>query len=147
MGLAPVAELLSSIGQRLPQSSEPAAKSANGVPLGMSAVDAKAEIQKLQQDARFAKVYLDKRAAGHQEAVDRMSALFASAFPQPESAPAPATPAAPSGGNDAAAAARAKIEGWIGNQGFMASLGDKQHADHAANREAWDTAHREAGLR
>lgn len=97
IGMAPVAELLSAVGQRIGspagQPPQQPGQPQPAVPLGMSSQDALAEISRLRRDPEFAKVYLDKRASGHTEAVDKMTALHSAAYPvaDPAAARADAT--------------------------------------------------------
>jgi len=47
-----------------------------------SPTEARQEIAALRQDAQFSKAYMDGKAPGHKEAVERMSRLHQMAFPQ-----------------------------------------------------------------
>lgn len=151
LGTPHMATLLTAIGNRLggaaPASGQPQGNPQPAASDGtMTPEAARAEISRLGRDKAWQDSLFDKRHSQHVENTQRWTDLHAQAYPAPEPVAAPAAPA-PSNGNDAASAAKAKIEGWIGNQGFMSSLADKQHTDHKVNTEAWDAAHREAGLK
>ena len=49
---------------------------------GRTPDQATSEMQRLKSDQQFMKVYLDDRATGHAEAVQRMNALYADAYPE-----------------------------------------------------------------
>ena len=77
----------------------------------------------------------------------RWQDLHAAAYPTAEPS-APEPPATPPSGptDDSRAAARLKIDDHLANAGFMGSLRDKAHADHAANRPTLTKLHTEAGI-
>lgn len=49
---------------------------------GRTPDQATSEMQRLKSDQSFMKVYLDAKATGHAEAVERMNALYADAYPE-----------------------------------------------------------------
>jgi hypothetical protein len=105
---------------------------------------AKAEIDRLQRDPAFRDSLFNKGDAKHVENKQRWDQLHAAAWPAPERAAPESAAAHPT--DDSKAAANAKINDLIGNAGFMASLQDKSHPEHRANRETFDQLHAEAGI-
>jgi len=58
----------------------------DGGSTAFSPAEARQQIGDLQADGQFVKAYMDARAPGHAEAVQRMQALYAQAYPEPPKA-------------------------------------------------------------